>query len=157
MSLCAHRTYESRPPKPRTAATPARVDGRSSFRGAQLCATARLYVQLLPDGVGYCTINSYYFQKVVYRTALLLFFLHQITINYFKQLNISTVRNGTTGASVTSPASRYNLKLSHLFIVFVLFLYRLSVNTNKLYAAIILLILNNNMIFLLDFKIKIYH
>jgi hypothetical protein len=88
---------------------------------------------------------------------LLLFFLHQLTINYFKQLNISTVGNGTTGASGTSPASRYNLKLSRLFIVFVLFLYKLSVNPNKLYAAIILLILNNNMIFSLDFKIKIYH
>jgi hypothetical protein len=31
------------------------------------------------------------------------------------------------------------------------------VNTNNLYADIILLILNNSMIFLLDFGIKIYH
>jgi hypothetical protein len=30
-------------------------------------------------------------------------------------------------------------------------------NMNNLYATIILLILNNSMIFLLDFGIKIYH
>jgi hypothetical protein len=64
-----------------------------------------------------------------------------------------TVENGTARASDISPASGYNLKLSHLFVVF---LYRLSANTNNLYAAIILLILNNSMIFLLDFGIKIY-
>jgi hypothetical protein len=69
---------------------------------------------------------------------------------------MSTIGNGTTGASDTGPVSGYNLKLSRLFIVFVLFVYRLSVNTNNLYAAIILLILNNSMIFLLDFGIKIY-
>jgi hypothetical protein len=77
-------------------------------------------------------------------------------IDYFKQLNTSIVGNGTADASGAGPASEYNLKLPHLFIVFVLFLYRLSVNTNKLYAAIILLLLNNSMIFLLDFRIKIY-
>jgi hypothetical protein len=70
---------------------------------------------------------------------------------------MSTVGNGTAGASGTGPASGYNLKLSCLFVVFLLFLYKLSVNTNNLYAAIILLILNNSMIFLLDFGIKIYH
>jgi hypothetical protein len=68
---------------------------------------------------------------------------------------MSTVGNGTAGASGTGRSSGYNLKLSRLFVVFVLFLYRLNVNTNKFYAAIILLILNNNMIFLLDFEIKI--
>jgi hypothetical protein len=87
---------------------------------------------------------------------LLLFFLHQLTIDYFKQLNMSTVRNDTVGASGTGPASGYNLKLSRLFVVFVMFLYRLRVNTSKLYAVIILLILNNSMLFLLDFRIKIY-
>jgi hypothetical protein len=70
---------------------------------------------------------------------------------------MSTVRNGTIGASGTGPASQYNLKLLRLIVVFVLFLYRLSVNTNNLYAVIILLILNNSMIFLLDFGIKIYY
>jgi hypothetical protein len=94
--------------------------------------------------------TSYYFQKDVCGTALLPFFLHQLTIDYFKQLNMSTVRNGTAGASGTDPVSGYNLKLSCLFVVFVLFLYRLSMNTNNLYAAILLLILNNSMIFLLD-------
>jgi hypothetical protein len=69
---------------------------------------------------------------------------------------MSTVGNGTADTSGTGPASRYNLKLSCLFVVFVLFLYRLSANTNNLYAVIILLILNNNIIFLLNFKIKIY-
>jgi hypothetical protein len=118
--------------------------------------TARLYVRLLPSSVCYCTTTSYYFQKDVRGTALLPFFLHQLTIDYFKQLNMLTVGNGTVGASGTSPASGYNLKLSRLFDVFVLFLYRLSTNTNNLYAAIILLILNNSMIFLLDFGIKIY-
>jgi hypothetical protein len=46
--------------------------------------------------------------------------------------------------------------VSHLFVVFVLFLYRLSMNANNLYSSIILLKLNNSMIFLLDFGIKIY-
>jgi hypothetical protein len=82
--------------------------------------------------------------------------LHQLTIDYFKQLNMSTVGNDTVGASGTGPASGYNLKLSRLFVVFVMFLYRLRVNTSKLYAVIILLILNNSMLFLLDFRIKIY-
>jgi hypothetical protein len=77
-------------------------------------------------------------------------------IDYFKQLNMSTVGNGTAGAFGTGPASGYNLKLSCLFVVFVLFLYRLSTNTNNLYAATILLILNNIMIYLMAFGIKIY-
>jgi hypothetical protein len=67
--------------------------------------------------------------------ALLPFLLHQVTIDYFKQLNMSTVGNDT------GPASGYNLTLSHLFIVFVLFLYRLNTNTNNIYATIILLII----------------
>jgi hypothetical protein len=77
-------------------------------------------------------------------------------IDYFKQFNMSTVGNGTAGASGTGPASGYNLKLSCLFVVFVLFLYRLSANTNNIYTTKILLILNNSMIFLLNFEIKIY-
>jgi hypothetical protein len=143
-----HRTRESRPLKSRPVVTPVRIDGRSSFWGAQLCATAHLYVLLLSGGVRYCTTNSYYFQKDICETTLLPFFLHQLTINYFKQLNMSTVGTG--------PFSGYNLKFSRLFIVFVLFLYRLSVNSNNLYTIIILLILNNSMIFLLNFGIKIY-
>jgi UDP-N-acetylmuramyl pentapeptide phosphotransferase/UDP-N-acetylglucosamine-1-phosphate transferase len=115
-----------------------------------------LYVRLLSGDVRYCTTTFYYFQKDIHETALLSFFLHQLTINYFKQLNISTVENGTAGTSGTDPASGYNLKLSRLFVMFVLFLYRLSTNTNKLYTVIILLILNNILIFLLDFRIKIY-
>jgi hypothetical protein len=70
-------------------------------------------------------------------------------IDYFKQLNMLTIGNGTAGASGTGPASGYNLMLSRLFIMFVLFLYRLNVNTNNLYGVMILLILNNSMIFLL--------
>jgi hypothetical protein len=112
-----------------------------------------------------------YFQKDVRGTALLPFFLHQLTIDYFMQLNMSTIGNGTAGASGTGPALGYNLTLSRLFIVFVLFLYGLNVNTNNIYdaiillmlnntnniyVAIILLILNNNMIYLMDFGIKIY-
>jgi hypothetical protein len=126
------------------------------FLGAQLCATARLYIRLLPGSVRYCTTTSYYFQKDVRGITLLLFFLHQLTIDYFNQLNMSTFGNNTADASGTSPASRYNLNLSHLFVVFVLFLYKLSANTNNFYATIILLILNNNIILLLDFEIKIY-
>jgi hypothetical protein len=97
-----------------------------------------------------------YFQEDVRGTALLLFFLHQLMIDYFKQLNMSTVGNGTAGAFGTGPASGYNLKLSCLFVVFVLFLYRLITSTNNLYATIILLILNNSMNVLLNFGIKIY-
>jgi hypothetical protein len=151
-----YRTCESRPLKSRPAVTPVRIGERSSFWGAQLCATARLYVLLLSGGVRYCTTNSYYFQKDVCETTLLSFFLHQLTINYIKQLNMSTVGNDTAGASGTGTFSGYNLKLPRLFIVFVLFLYRLSVNSNNLYTIIILLILNNSMIFLLNFGIKIY-
>jgi hypothetical protein len=84
-SLCAHRTHESRPPKPHPAVTPARVGGQSSFWGAQLYVTARLYEQLLPGGASFCSTTSWwcvvlyhYFQKDVRGTALLPFFLHQI-------------------------------------------------------------------------------
>jgi hypothetical protein len=115
-----------------------------------------LYVRLLLSGVRYRTTTSYYFQKDVCVIALLLFFLHQLTIDEFKQLNMSNVGNGTAGASGIGPASGYNLQLSRLFVVFVLFLYRLSMKTNNLCAAIILLILSNSMIFLLDSGIKIY-
>jgi hypothetical protein len=97
-----------------------------------------------------------YFQKDVHGTAMLPFFLHQLMIDYFKQLNMSTIGNGIAGASSIDHASGYNLKLSRLFVVFVLLLYRLNTNTNNLYTDIILLILNNSMIFLLDFGIKIY-
>jgi hypothetical protein len=69
-------------------------------------------------------------------------------IDYFKQLNMLTVGNGTAGA--------FGTELSYLFVVFVLFLYRLSANMNNLYVVMILLILNNSIIFLLDFGIKIY-
>jgi hypothetical protein len=49
----------------------------------------------------------------------------------------------------------YNLVLSHLLIVFFLFLYRLSVNTSNPYAAIMLLIFTHNMICFMIFRIKI--
>jgi hypothetical protein len=85
-------------------------------------------------------------------TALLPFFLHQLKIDYFKQLNMSTVGNNTAGASSTGSASGYNLELSCLFVVFFLFLHGLSANsTNNPYKAIILL--NNNiMICLVTFN-----
>jgi hypothetical protein len=67
-----------------------------------------------------------------------------------------TAGNDTAGASGTGPGSGYKLMLSRLFMMFVLFLYRLNANMNNIYAAIILLILNT-MIFLMDFGIKIYH
>jgi hypothetical protein len=90
VSLCAHRTRKSMPPKPRPTATPARVGGRSSFWGAQLCATAHLYERLLPGGASFrsttswwcvswwCALLYHYFQKNVRGTALLPLFLHQI-------------------------------------------------------------------------------
>jgi hypothetical protein len=68
---------------------------------------------------------------------------------------MSTVGNGTTGASGTGPASGYNLVLSHLFIVFFLFLYRLNANTSNPYTAIMLLIFTHSMIFFMIFGIKI--
>jgi hypothetical protein len=112
---------------------------------------------LLPGGLRSCTTTSYYFSMDVCGTALLPFFLHQLTINYFKYLNMSTIGNGTAGACGTGPVSGYNMTLSHLFIVFVMFVYRLSASMNNFYAAIILLILNNSMIYLMNFKFKIYH
>jgi hypothetical protein len=76
-------------------------------------------------------------------------------IDYFKLFNMSTVGNGTTGASGTGPASGYNLVLSHLFIVFFLLLYRLSANTSNPYTAIMLLIFTHSMICFMIFGIKI--
>jgi hypothetical protein len=83
--LCTHRTHESKPLKPRLAATPARVDGRSSFWGVQLCATAHLYERLLSGGASFysttswwCALLYHYFQKDVRGTTLLPFFLQQI-------------------------------------------------------------------------------
>jgi hypothetical protein len=69
---------------------------------------------------------------------------------------MSTVGNGTTGASGTGPASGYNLVLSHLLVMFFLFLYRLSANTSNSYAAIMLLIFTHSMICFMMFGIKIY-
>jgi hypothetical protein len=68
---------------------------------------------------------------------------------------MSTVGNGTTGASGTGPASGYNLMLSHLFIVFFLFLYKLNTNTSNPYTVIILLIFTHSMICFIIFGIKI--
>jgi hypothetical protein len=104
----------------------------------------------------WCKLLYHYFQKVVRGTALIPFFLHQIRIDYFKLLNISTVGNGTIGASGTGPASGYNLVLSNLFIMFFLLLYRLSANTSNPYTVIILLIFTHSMIYFIIFKIKIY-
>jgi hypothetical protein len=69
---------------------------------------------------------------------------------------MSTVGNGTTGASDTGPASGYNLVLSYLFIVFFLFLYRLSVNTSNPRTIIMLLIFTYSMVCFMIFRIKIY-
>jgi hypothetical protein len=66
------------------------------------------------------------------------------------------VENGITGASGTGPTSGYNLKLSHLLIVFFLFLYRLSANISNPYDAIMLLIFTHSMICFMIFRIKIY-
>jgi hypothetical protein len=68
---------------------------------------------------------------------------------------MSTVVNGTTGASGTGPASGYNLELSHLLIVLFLFLYRLSVNISNPYDTIMLLISTHSMICFMIFGIKI--
>jgi hypothetical protein len=66
-----------------------------------------------------------------------------------------TVGNDTTGASGTGPVSGYNLVLSHLFIVFFLLLYRLSVNISNPYDVIMLLIFTHNIICFRIFGIKI--
>jgi hypothetical protein len=70
---------------------------------------------------------------------------------------MSTVGNDTTGASDTDPASGYNLELSHLLVVFFLFLYRLRANISNHYVVIILLIFTRSMIYFMIFKIKICH
>jgi hypothetical protein len=67
---------------------------------------------------------------------------------------MSTVGNGTTGASGTDPASGYNLVLSYLFIVFFLFLYGLSANTSNPYTAIMLLIFTHNIIYFIILELK---
>jgi hypothetical protein len=67
---------------------------------------------------------------------------------------MSTVGNDTTGAYDTSPASMYNLMLSHLFTMFFLFLYRLNTNASNHYTAIMLLIFTHSMICFMIFRIK---
>jgi hypothetical protein len=69
---------------------------------------------------------------------------------------MSTIGNGTTGVSGTGPNSGYNLELSYLFVVFFLFLYRLSTNTNNSYDVIMLLFFTRSMIYFMIFWIKIY-
>jgi hypothetical protein len=108
------QNLESRHLKPRTTATPARVGRRSSFWGAQLCVTARLYERLLPGGAifrsttfWWCALLYHYFQKGVRGAALLPFFLNQIR---------STTSNCSTcqilGTAPPGPASGYNIELS---------------------------------------------
>jgi hypothetical protein len=70
---------------------------------------------------------------------------------------MSTVGNGTTGASGAGPSFGYNLELSHLLVVFFLFLYRLSANTSNPYDAIMLLISTHTIICFMIFGIKICH
>jgi hypothetical protein len=135
LRVCAHRIYEISHLKPHLAAAPAR-----------LLPEVLVPIQLLPGGTRSCTATSRwcvllndYFPLLLERHSwnCTTFYLPASTeIGYFNQLNMSTIRNGTAGASDTDPASRYNLKLSHLFIVFFLFIYRLSVNTNNPYDAI---------------------
>jgi hypothetical protein len=67
---------------------------------------------------------------------------------------MSTVENGTTGACGTGPASGYNLELSHLLVVFFLFLYRLNADTSNPYDTIMLLIFRHSMICFMIFGIK---
>jgi hypothetical protein len=157
VSLCAHRIYKSRYLKSRPAVTFGdQVFGECNSVRLLDCTNdyflvVHALVRLLHGGLRSCTTTSYYFTVDVRGTTLFPFFLHQLKIDYFEQLNISTVGNGTVSASSTGPASGYDLELSHLFIVFFLFLYRLSVNTNNPYEAIILL--NNNiMICLVTFN-----
>jgi hypothetical protein len=88
---------------------------------------------------------------------LISIFLHQLKIDYFKQLNMWTVGNSITSTFDIVPASGYNMELSYLFIVFFLFLYKLSVNTNNYYEDMILLIFNNIIICFMTFEIKISH
>jgi hypothetical protein len=70
---------------------------------------------------------------------------------------MSTVGNGTTDAFDTGLASGYNLKLSHLLVMFFLFLYRLSANVSNPYDTIMLLIFTHNIIYFMIFEIKICH
>jgi hypothetical protein len=68
---------------------------------------------------------------------------------------MSTIGNSTTGAFDTGPVSGYNLELSHLLIVFFLFLYRLSMNTSNPYNDIMLLIFPHSRICFMIFRIEI--
>jgi hypothetical protein len=77
--------------------------------------------------------------------------MHSYLHNFFYSCKKWVLHSGT------DPASGYNLVLSHLFIMFFLFLYRLSINTNNPYTAIILLIFTHSMICFMIFKIKICH
>jgi hypothetical protein len=163
VSLCAHRTHESRPPKPRPAAILARVDKRSSFWGAQLYVTARLYERLLSVGASFrstnywwCALLYHYFQKDVHGTTLLPFFLHQIRST---SSSCSTCRLLETAPPVP-PTLVLPLGItwsSHLLVVFFLFLYRLNMNTSNPYDIIMLLIFTRNMIYFMIFEIKICH
>jgi hypothetical protein len=56
----------------------------------------------------------------------------------------------------TGLASGLKLELSHLLVVFFLFLYRLNVNTNNSYDVIMSLIFTHSMICFMFFEIKIF-
>jgi hypothetical protein len=77
-SLCTHRTRESRPPKHRPTATPARVGGAIKFLEERHCFHSSCWGRHDTTTSWWCKLLYHYFQKIVRGTTLFLFFLHQI-------------------------------------------------------------------------------
>jgi hypothetical protein len=123
-----------------------------------------LYIRLRLSGAYYymttsrwCAISYDYFLLLSEGRLwdYIAFYLPASTkIDYFKQLNMSTIENDTVGASSIGLTLGYNPELSHLFVVLFLFLYKLSANNP--YDILILLFFNNIMIYFMTFGIKTY-
>jgi hypothetical protein len=102
-------------------------------------------IRLLPGGVHSCTTTSW----------RMFIGWHCFYSSCIKLDQLLQAAQHVGGASSTSPASVYKLELLHLFMVFFVFSYRFNADINNHYHVIILL--NNIMIYFMDFGIQIYH
>jgi hypothetical protein len=119
-----------------------------------------LYERLLTGGARFrsttswwCVLLYHYFQKDVRSMSLLPFFLHQIrsTTSIYSTCRLL----GTTPP--VPPTLVLPLGTTWNSLIYVVFLYRLSVNTINPYTAIMMIIFTRIKICFMIFKIKIYH
>jgi hypothetical protein len=121
-----------------------------------------LYERLLTGGARFrsttswwCVLLYHYFQKDVRRMSLFPFFLHQIrsTTSIYSTCRLLGITPSVPPTLVLPLGTTWN---SLIYVVFFLFLYRLSVNTINPYTAIMMIIFTRIKICFMIFKIKIY-